>query len=271
MGKVSHQTEPESLIPLVKGCQRAVFIGDHAQARAKVRKHAVIADFDISLFERHYNMPHMPGVAKVMLGTQYRMYPDICDFVSREFYRYELQSGEFNLILHPSRFPWPENKRMVLLQCGAAENLGYKSKSNQGQVELCQKIYAQLRTPAYASQNVPANQIARPVKIVILTPYTRTKHMLKNAIPGSEVYTVDEYQNLVADIVVFVTVRCSPHLDIGCLEDKRMVNMVITAAKAGFVLIDDKTTWTSMREGSHDAESKVMWVRLLESCVHIKL
>lgn len=69
INKAAGQTKPEILIPLTKGCERTVLVGDHAQLHAKTQKHAVIDDFDIPLFERHYNMPDTPVVAKVMLDT----------------------------------------------------------------------------------------------------------------------------------------------------------------------------------------------------------
>ncbi|RDW72796.1 hypothetical protein BP6252_06703 [Coleophoma cylindrospora] len=269
--KASQQTEPESLIPLTKGCQRAIFIGDHSQSRAIVRKHAVIADFDVSLFERHYNMRHIPGVSKVMLDSQYRTHPDICDFNSREFYKNQLQSAELNLVLPPSKFPWPKNKRMVFLQSYSHEDLGHQSKSNQGQVKLCQTAYALLQIPVPAIQSGSTEETARPVEIFIVTPYTGQKHLVKCAISGSEVCTIDEYQGRVADIVIFVTVRCNAHLDIGCLQDKRLLNIVMTGAKAGIIIIGDKLTLTGLSEVCHDLESKAIWARLLKSCVQVQL
>ncbi|RDW87959.1 hypothetical protein BP5796_03653 [Coleophoma crateriformis] len=271
--KASQQTEPESLIPLTKGCQRAIFIGDHSQSRAIVRKHAVVADFDISLFERHYDMHHIPGVAKVMLDTQYRIHPDICDFISREFYNNQLQSAGLNSVLPPSEFPWPKNKRMVFLQSYSHENLGHQSKSNQGQVKLCQTAYSLLQIPVSgsASQSGLTKQTAQPVNIVIVTPYTRQKNLIKVAISGSEVCTIDEFQGRVADIVIFVTVRCNAHLDIGCLQDKRLLNIVMTGAKAGIILIGDKLTLTGTPEACHDLESKAVWARLLKSCGQVQL
>ena len=222
------------------------------------------------MFERHYNMSHIPGVAKVMLDTQYRMHPDICAFNSREFYQNELRSAELNLNLPPSAFPWPENKRMVFLQSYASEDLGDPSKSNQGQMQLCQRVFDQLQTPASAEQSNSTKETAKPAEIVIVTPYTRQKHILKRAISGSEVYTIDEYQDRVADIVIFVSVRCNVHLDIGCLQDKRLLNAVMTGARKGIILIGDKLTLTGTPESSHNAESKAMWTRLLKSCAQVQ-
>ncbi len=40
--EASQQTEPASLVPLVKGCQKAILVGDHVQLGATVQQHAVI-------------------------------------------------------------------------------------------------------------------------------------------------------------------------------------------------------------------------------------
>lgn len=71
--EASQQTEPTSMIPLVKGCSRAVLVGDHVQLRATVQQHAQLEMFDISLFERLYrDHSGTRGVRKVMLDIQYR-------------------------------------------------------------------------------------------------------------------------------------------------------------------------------------------------------
>jgi superfamily I DNA and/or RNA helicase len=115
--EASQQTEPETLIPLTKGCKRALLVGDHVQLRATVRQHAVTSGFDVSLFERLYNSPDRPDVAKVMLDTQYRMHPDICRFSSNTFYDSRLLSADSvsSITLPPSQFPWPKHARKVFV------------------------------------------------------------------------------------------------------------------------------------------------------------
>ncbi|KAF1807832.1 hypothetical protein P152DRAFT_469291 [Eremomyces bilateralis CBS 781.70] len=178
--KASQQTQPESLIPLTKGCQRAVFVGDHAQFHATVQKHAVVADFDTSLFEKHYNMPDIPGVAK-------------------------------------------------------------------------------------------SNPTRKPMEIVIVTPYTRQMQILKRTLPSSKVLCIDGYQDWMADIVVFVSVRCNVHFDIGYLQDKKLLNMALTRAKSGIIFIGDRLTLTGMSEGTPETEIKAIWARLLKSCAQLQL
>lgn len=104
--EASQQTEAASLVPLVKGCRTAILVGDHVQLGATVQKHAVLQQFDISLFERLYKNQQPQGigskdvsdsasrhVSKVMLDTQYRMHSSICKFSSDEFYDGKLLTG----------------------------------------------------------------------------------------------------------------------------------------------------------------------------------
>jgi len=133
--EASQLTEPATLVPLVKGCSRAIVVGDHVQFRATVQQTAVVTGHDVSLFERHYNLAPKEGVAKVMLDTQYRMHRSICDFSSSEFYDGKLDTAVTDNArpLPPSLFPWPKTNRMDWVECAAPEDLFQQSKLNAGQ------------------------------------------------------------------------------------------------------------------------------------------
>jgi len=166
--EASQQTEPASLVPLVKGCKKAILVGDHVQLRATVQQHAVISQFDISLFERLYLQPDSAassnGIAKVMLDTQYRMHSSICAFSSAEFYENKLQTGiaDNSRPLPPSGFPWPatplskNHTRMIFVECNTPEELGHKSKSNKGQAQRCYQICTLLDTSPDPTPNATA-------------------------------------------------------------------------------------------------------------------
>jgi AAA domain len=138
-------------------------------------------------FKRHYNIPERPGVAKVMLDTQYRMHRDIC-----EFYQEKLRTAvaDNERPLAPCQFPWPSPARKVFIQCSRPENLGRQSKSNKGQVELCRRVcelLSSLPEPAPSLQSGSDTVISTclPPEIAILTPCTHQKDLLKSAIRTS--------------------------------------------------------------------------------------
>lgn len=268
--EASQQTEPTSLIPLVKGCSRATLVGDHVQLRATVQRHAVLEMFDISLFERLYKQHSGRGIKRVMLDTQYRMHRDICGFSSKEFYEGKLQTGvrDGERPLPLSEFEWPLNTddvskaRTVFVQCSETEDIGQKSKSNQAQARICYEICKQLATPL----NSDGGQQQPPASIAVLTPYSRQAELLKRMISGVEVSSIDGFQGREADIIIFVTVRCNAHYELGFLKDMRRLNVALTRAKTGLIVIGDKTTLTQC----DDPESARVWKQLLESLTSIE-
>jgi superfamily I DNA and/or RNA helicase len=270
--EASQLTEPATLVPLVKGCSRAVLVGDHVQLRATVQQNAVLSGYDVSLFERHYNMQKRRGVAKAMLDIQYRMHRTICDFSSTEFYEGRLKTAvaDDSRPSPVSQFPWPKDSRLIWIECGSREDLGRQSKANPGQTELCKRA-VQLLTSS-VPDTAPQSSDSRQPSIVILTPYTSQKDALSSAIPTIEVSSIDGFQGREADIVIFVTVRCNASCDIGFLADLRRLNVVMTRAKRGVVIIGNRLTLTGGIEVGGDLEkSKRVWLRLVERCRAVRI
>lgn len=286
--EASQQTEPASLVPLVKGCSKAILVGDHVQLRPTVQQHAMLVDFDVSLFERLYtSMADCTAVKKLMLDTQYRMHPCVSDFSSREFYQDRLKTGitPTSRPLAASEFPWPladspgtaekEYERMLFIQCSTKELLGQKSKGNEGQADLCAHVCRLLTTPAKTESHVgdtQGTQTFEAQSLAVLTPYTRQVELLKSRLsslsPAAEVSSIDGFQGRESDIVIFVTVRCNDHREIGFLKDLRRMNVALTRARAGIIVIGDRATLT---EGDMDPESTAMWKRLLEKTAEVKI
>lgn len=263
--EASQQTEPATLVPLVKGCSRAILVGDHVQLRATVQKNAALVGYDVSLFERHYNLPARKSIAKAMLDTQYRMHRSICDFSSREFYEGKLNTAvaDDSRRLPLSQFPWPKENRMVWLECDSSEDLGRQSKANQGQVELCKRTVQLLTAP---SQSGPGSAAGSATSMTVLTPYTRQKDALAAAIPSIEISSIDGFQGREADIIIFVTVRSNLSYDIGFLSDMRRLNVVMTRARSGIILIGNKATLTGVGANEVVDDSKKIWKRLIDRC-----
>ncbi len=284
--EASQQTEPASLVPLTKGCRRALLVGDHVQLRPTVQQLAGALEFDVSLFERLYKQQASPGpticgseIPKIMLDTQYRMHPSICEFSSNQFYGGNLLTGieRAHRPLSPSMFPWPidvtnkqDRARTIFIECAEKEDkLAQKSKSNEGQARLCHRVCSLLSTEG-------GSQTRRDVatseqSIAVLTPYTRQLEILKKKLAGIkniEVSSIDGYQGREADIVVFVTTRCNASCNIGFLKDLRRMNVALTRAKAGMIIIGNRGTLT---QGTADPESTAMWKRLLGSLVVVDI
>jgi regulator of nonsense transcripts 1 len=65
--EASQCTEPTTLIPLVKGCSRAILVGDHVQLRPIVHRMGQALQYDRSLLERLYTSPNQRGITRRML------------------------------------------------------------------------------------------------------------------------------------------------------------------------------------------------------------
>ena len=264
--EASQQTEPQSLVPLAKGCSKAILVGDHVQLTATVTPHARAMGFDISLFERLYTSPRCENrLKKVMLDTQYRMQASICAFSSAEFYGDRLKTAveDSDRPLKPPSFPWPPPQngklhRIFFVQCSTTEDIGRKSKSNEGQAalarSLCQRLLAK-------EEGCKIMDEGGNLSIAALAPYTRQVEVLKTGmISGVTINSIDGFQGREADIVIFVTTRCNANGDIGFLKDMRRLNVVLTRARTACIIIGDRTTLTS---GSSDEPATEVWKRLV--------
>ncbi|KAL2164903.1 hypothetical protein VTH06DRAFT_199 [Thermothelomyces fergusii] len=310
--EASQQTEPASLVPLVKGCEKAILVGDHVQLRPTVHQHSLAMEFDKSLFERLFTeatgsenrslLAPPPTFARLMLDTQYRMHPEICAFPSAEFYNGSLLTGIRPTArpLFDSAFPWPPSQkgggdgdlaRMVFIDCPVREELGGKSKTNKGQADLCLRICQLLCTPRDATDAGRSDGTTQPYRhhtleaqsVAVLTPYAKQAELLTRLLsPLSsekvEVSSIDGFQGREADVVVLVTVRCNESGEIGFLRDLRRMNVALTRARAGVIIVGSRETLTGatrglaaaaaaaggrVEEGAVVDEGKELWRRLI--------
>ncbi|KAK8017878.1 hypothetical protein PG993_014204 [Apiospora rasikravindrae] len=287
--EASQQTESASLVPLTKGCRRAVLVGDHVQLRPTVQPSTAALNYDVSLFERLYTgcAGDSSSQKTCMLNTQYRMHPSICEFSSKEFYRGELRTGiaAQDRPLAPSAFPWPKAvlgvggsggaqdvARTLFIECAGREDLGQKSKRNRGQAELCRRVCQLLLDIPLLADDTGMRH--KQQSIAVLTPYTAQMTLLKTtALSGLkgdiEVSSIDGFQGREADIIVFVTVRCNERGEIGFLKDLRRMNVALTRARAGLIVLGNEGTLTGTAET--EEESAGMWKRLLRLLTRVEL
>jgi len=270
--EASQISEPVALIPLVKGCKRAVLVGDHVQLRPTVRPMGKALEFDKSLFERLYTGPLFSRMTRTMLDVQYRFSEDMARFPSNEFYEGRLQTGtprtnEIASRLGASAFPWPQQDGrffpVVFVPCAAEEDFGRASKGNTGQALLVKHILSLLRMPRNGSEETAA--LVQAVSIAVLTPYSRQATLLKQELPqsaGAVVSTIDGFQGREADVCVLSTVRANTEGDIGFVEDARRLNVAWTRPKLGLIVVGSRTTL----EGNSP-----LWKRALAACKEVSI
>ncbi|KAF8156600.1 AAA domain-containing protein [Crassisporium funariophilum] len=225
-------------------------------------------EYDVSLLERLYTKPSDAlGMTKTMLDVQYRSPRELNAFPSKEFYEDKLRTSDGNAevanFLSVSQFPWPVRAGSVVptvfIQCGEEEDMGDRSKSNQGQVEVVNQII-----PLLSSQrsDTPAEPKLSELKVTVLSPYTKQIQALRHRIPSSvTASTVDSFQGRESDIIIFSAVRCNVEGDVGFLDDPRRLNVMWTRARFALIIVGDRRTMSG----------NALWKRALDVCTEVNL
>ena len=226
--------ESECILPLLRGAKHAILVGDHCQLGPVVLcKNAAKAGLKISLFERLVKLKIKPH----MLQVQYRMHPKLSEFPSNTFYDGNLQNGvsaderfHFNV-----NFPWPNNNKptffyhIVGTEEFSASGTSYINRQEADMIGLIVKTFMKC--------TVKAEQIG------IITPYEGQRcyivsHISKNiGITEIEVASVDSFQGREKDYIILSCVRSNDHNGIGFLDDPRRLNVALTRARYGLVIV----------------------------------
>nr|XP_043626562.1 regulator of nonsense transcripts 1 homolog [Erigeron canadensis] len=235
----TQSTEPECLIPLVLGAKQVVLVGDHCQLGPVIMcKKAARAGLAQSLFERLV----MLGVKPIRLQVQYRMHPSLSEFPSNSFYEGTLQNG---VTINERQstgidFPWPVPNRPMFfyVQMGqeeiSASGTSYLNRTEAAHVEKI--VTAFLRSGVVPSQ------------IGVITPYEGQRAYIVNYMSRNgalrqqlykeiEVASVDSFQGREKDYIILSCVRSNEHQGIGFLNDPRRLNVALTRARYGIVIL----------------------------------
>lgn len=231
--------EAECLIPIVLGSKQVILVGDHCQLGPVIlSKQAAKAGLARSLFERLVLLEVRP----IRLQVQYRMHPSLSEFPSNMFYEGTLKNGisHYERIMTGLDFPWPNPSRPMffLVNNGneemAATGTSYLNRSEASSVERI--VTHMLKDGVLPSQ------------IGVITPYEGQRayvvsYMSKNGpLPtelynGIEVASVDSFQGREKEFIIVSCVRSNEQQGIGFLRDPRRLNVALTRAKYGVIII----------------------------------
>lgn len=262
--EASQITEPNALIPIVKKSKFVILVGDHEQLRPSVSEIAKECGLETSLFEKLYTSKmDLLTCQKIMLNVQFRMHRKLAEFPSITFYEQKLLTGvkDEDRIIPDSNFPWPllqdgTKFPAVFVNCLDFENhfVGLTSKMNAGQCRVTYEIIKALRE----------GESTKPLTITVLSPYTKQVSELRQKLIGSkmkvDVETVDSFQGRESDIIIYSSVVANASNRLGFLDDARRMNVALTRAKYGLILIGHKRT----------LESNKLWKCCIEYCEEVK-
>lgn len=233
-------TEPECMVPVVLGARQLILVGDHCQlGPVVVCKKAAKAGLSQSLFERLVVL----GIRPFRLEVQYRMHPELSQFPSNFFYEGSLQNGvcaDERKLATISSFPWPnpDVPMFFLVTLGAEEIAGsgtsYLNRTEAANVEKIATRFLKVGV--------------KPDQIGIITPYEGQRAYLVQYMQyqGSlhsklyqeiEIASVDAFQGREKDIIILTCVRSNEHQGIGFLNDPRRLNVALTRAKYGIIIV----------------------------------
>lgn len=233
--------EPQALIPIVRGAKQVILVGDHQQLGPVIfDRRANRAGLGQSLFERLIAMGHIPH----RLEVQYRMNPALSEFSLNMFYDGLLQNG---VTLEErswpgSTFPWPvPGFPMMFWANYGKEELSANGMSFLNRVEAMnvEKVISRLFRDG-----------VRPDQIGVITPYEGQRAYIFNYMQMNssvveqrsqfsevEVTSVDAFQGREKDFIILSCVRANEERVIGFLKDPRRLNVALTRAKYGMIIL----------------------------------
>lgn len=235
--------EPSALMALSRGCEQLVLVGDHKQLPAVVlSSFAAKRGLDVSLFERL-----MDSATSVLLSNQRRMHPSIAEFSNSQFYDgkivnhesvEERDAGVGADISSPLISLLSSPRRVVFVDtCGAEETIGTSTR-NQAETEV---IIGIMKTFLKHNQD--------PGQVGIIVPYLAQKNFLTSKLsragllsPDLQINTVEGFQGHEKDYIIISTVRSNAQGFLGFVEDDQRMNVMLTRARKGLVVVGDKAT-----------------------------
>ncbi|MGM0580382.1 MAG: IGHMBP2 family helicase [Bacteroidota bacterium] len=248
--EATQSTEPEALIPLVKG-KKWILAGDHRQLPPTVKAKEA-SDLSISLFERF--QAELPKNRIDILTIQYRMHKEIMRFSNEKFYEDQLKAhptvAQHTLNDLPGYEPFPYinpkiekvvevKKPIVFIAChqGYEEQLADShSWFNTEEIALTKEV-----TDALLSSRL------FPEDIGVISPYDQQVSRLKSALANYhvEIKSIDGFQGREKEVIIISLVRSNSEGYIGFLRDYRRLNVALTRAKRKLIIIGNPSTLLS--------------------------
>lgn len=265
MDEATQSSEPTTLIPLsMPGVDKFVFVGDQRQ----LSSFSQVPNLSLSLFERvllngTYRTPHM-------LDTQYRMHPMISDFPRRRFYGNLLKDGisaEDRLLegipANPVYFWDTQGKcQEERVRINFREDRGY-TYSNRSEIDFITKVVLKLIydkgipksdigiiTPYRGQRDLISsvlvkNDLINPEKDDILIEidrddiYNESKPVTIHSVSEIMIASIDAFQGREKNFLIMSCVRSNKENKIGFLGDERRLNVALTRAKYGLIMVGD--------------------------------
>ena len=263
--------EPVSLIPIIKSCKKLILIGDVQQLIPVKQNTGTQSDSTPPLSALRVSLFHrlQAKIKPILLHEQYRMHPVVAEFPSKSriFYYEKLQSivSEDDRILPESNL-FPNKTPVRFFNVESQEIEVGASWKNPGEAERVVGIVTELiSTKCYKLCNIG-----------VITPYAGQVQCIRDVLESIkvDVHTIEDFQGMEKEIIVFSTVRNGQNSDLSMLTDPNRIIILLTRARRALIgvgsyntlqLSDIWSEWLSLYSGntdipaSEDSEGFVDW------------
>eukprot|EP00897_Mesotaenium_endlicherianum_P003105 jgi/Mesen1/2822/ME000172S01972 len=247
--EATQATEPAALIPIFRSSAGSVvLVGDPAQLPPTVVSHeALQLGLPTSLFERLQTA----GIKPYLLDTQYRMHPAIAAFPAHAFYGGRLLSFPKPANRPaPLGFKWPvESKPLAFMDCAEGRE---QTTASEGR-SLFNRLEASLVVHVVRELLADDDIEGGVTGVGIISPYNAQVRLLQDLFRAAEISgggsydaleikSVDGFQGREKEVIVLSTVRSNPEGRLGFVMDPRRMNVALTRAKRGLIVIGSLRT-----------------------------
>ena len=258
--EASKATATETLVPLVRA-KRWVLVGDQKQLppfqEDAMRNRELIEEFELdevelktTLFDRM--LGGLPNHSRMGLRVQRRMTKAIGELVSNCFYDGKLESlgpepfGEIPGVLTKPITWWSTSNLQGRFEDGGGQS--FQSYSNYTEVKVIRDLLTRI---GFVRK---AGGLKELQDVLVIAPYSSQVSALRRQIDGMttqlegvqvETNTIDAVQGREADLVIFSTVRSNANLKVGFLDSDKRINVALSRAKKGLILIGDSVFLSS--------------------------
>jgi len=254
------------LVPLIRG-ERWILVGDHQQlppyADDRLQAQLVRQGLDPktvtrSLFEELQG-PFEERGRYVFLDLQGRMHPDISAFVSKQFYGGRLHDFP-HVAAHELMCPafLPDAPKLLVLDTRHLPDR-QETKRGTGYVNLLEQELVVLILQAFARLAIFQNSLADDVgaglpTIGVIAPYRRQVEELEHRVQRDpllkalvrkkalHVGTVDSFQGLEKDLIIFSCTRSNPQGRLGFVDNRQRLNVAFSRARCRLIVLADGCT-----------------------------
>jgi len=266
LDEAAQTTEPALISALVAAqARQVIMIGDTKQLPPTVTSQdaELRKSLGVSPMERLLSN----GLDEFVLTEQYRMPRSLLYHPNKYFYNSVVKCSVKKDLPLLNGFPWPSpnDEPLAFLEVGnGSDEVAHDGggKSNPAEIQVIVDIV----TKVLSKGEIQAKDIA------IITPYSKQVQLFRKALSsadssmsasnskgrtaGVQVGTVDSFQGQETDLVIFSAVRSNRMKELGFLRDARRLNVAITRARRGLIVVGDPTVLKSCRH----------WAALLDSC-----